>query len=102
MNNNNIFEKMEIAENTEKLPKVPCVYLLFDNWCLEYIGQTSNLKKRMVNHKSLKHTVGMHSSKRYNKILYLLCKNKDRRIEIEDNLTFDYEPMYNHFSPIYV
>ena len=95
MKDNDVFEKMAITENLKKLPDVPCVYLLFDNWCLEYIGETSNLKRRISNHKSLRYSIGMHSSKRYNKILYLPCKNKEERIEIEDDLIFDFEPMYN-------
>jgi len=102
MKQSNIFSKMEIVEDLSKVPETACVYLLFDNWCLEYIGETSNLKRRAFNHKSLRHSIGMHSSKRFNKILYFPCENKKDRLPIEDMLTFDLEPMYNHFSPIYV
>ena len=102
MKNTKIWANVEIVEKLFKIPKIACVYLLFDDWCLEYIGQTSNLKNRIVNHKTMKHSVLAHGSKRFNKVIYFPCKNKKQRIKIEDDLIFEYEPMYNHFSPLYV
>lgn len=99
------FSDMELIENASSYntPNVPCVYLLFHDWELEYIGQTSNLKKRISSHITLRcSVVGAHQSKQFDKVMFKICKNKIEREVLELTLIERYKPMYNEFMQSYL
>ena len=44
------FSMFEIANLKDEIPKASCIYFLFNDWEMVYIGITTNLKRRINVH----------------------------------------------------
>ena len=70
------------------IPKIPCVYILMLDNEARYIGQTSNLFRR-INYG--------HLDKLFNRVLYIKCFDKRMRMDIENEIFGWCYPLYNHY-----
>ena len=63
------------------LPDIAGVYFLFNDNILIYIGQTKNLKQRIITHHYARQR--NNNIKQFNKIFFLESENKEERTNLE-------------------
>jgi len=85
---------LDYVDINDKIPDCSCVYFLFNDVELIYIGQTKNLRGRMKTHnvanKKLKDDNDL-----FNCVYYLKVNNFDERLSFEKEYILMYEPKYN-------
>ena len=91
--------KFKLVE--DKIPKVSCVYFLFNDNELVYIGQTKNLKQRIMWHKNYLNP-NLYVGKRlilpdiFDSVYYLpVVNNRRERLDIEHKYLELYDPKCN-------
>jgi len=69
-----------------------CVYLLYNNGDIIYVGKTNNLDRRIY-----QHNVGnwFELPKDFDMVLSYIIQDKKRRTEIERELIKSFKPKYN-------
>ena len=92
--------QMYFKQLGDKIPKTPCVYFLFNDIELIYIGQTRNLKKRIDNHKHMLNPgVYLGDNKivqdAFDRVYYLRVDDRTERRVIEKKYQTMYEPKLN-------
>jgi predicted GIY-YIG superfamily endonuclease len=65
----------------------PCVYLLYKDETLNYIGYSAQLGARLLNHKR--------NGILFNKILFIPCETSQEALALEKELIHQYKPPYN-------
>jgi len=97
---NNLLKEQRLSDN------IPCIYFLFDDWELIYIGETTNLRSRSYKHyyeKQYYSDIKNTFVSPFNKIGYLELEtlNKDERYKIEQDYIENYKPKYNDYNWYY-
>ena len=82
------------------IPKVPCVYFLFSDDELVYVGNTINLRRRVGVHDYFLNSNMYLGDKKigvdtFNKIYYRQESDKDMRKKLEKQYYEDFEPKLN-------
>jgi len=87
----------------EKIPKVPCVYILFNEDELVYVGNTKNLRTRLMYHNSYLNPNLYLGNKKitenlFNKAYYRIESNPIKRKEFEKKYYTAFEPKVNFYG----
>ena len=100
------WDKMKICNDIKIVPIVSCIYFLFNDIELIYIGQTGNLKQRIafwnrilnydITSKGLSAQITM--KKIFNRVFFLEEKSKRKRLDIEAEFIYNYKPKINEFG----
>ena len=99
-----MFDCLNICED---IPKIACVYFLFNDDELVYIGQTKNLRTRVMYHNSFLNPNIYVGSKKvsndiFNKVFFKVEDDKSTRVKLEKEYYEAYDPKLNFngvFSP---
>lgn len=92
------FESISLSDN---IPELPCVYLLMNDIELCYIGQTKNLKKRMLQ-ENLIFNSGIYLGDKlvvpndFDSIYYFIVEDRKERERIESQLISEFDPKWNY------
>jgi len=94
---------MDFVKLGSGMPEVPCVYFLMNGNELVYIGQTTNLKRRVFSHKRNWNCTLFLGDKKlgedtFDSIYYLIVDYKKERMAYEDLFRYDYWPKLNGYN----
>lgn len=84
------FERLYLSND---IPEVSCIYFLLNGDELNYVGNTVNLKKRLIGHKKQKIR---DYNEWFDSILYLKVEDDKYRKELERKYILDFEPKWNY------